>query len=173
MKIPDFPHFTEVDISLMSEVKRFLKGGCLEASEYTFTNIFAFRSAYNFRLSVLEKNLIIISKEKPVSMFCPVGRNGVEEVMYEVFDYMRSYSDHPVMERAPEGFVNEYINNSSRFVADADRDNFDYVYYVRELIELKGRKFHDKKNKVNKFRNTYNYEYLSLTPDIVQKYLEF
>jgi hypothetical protein len=93
--------------------------------------------------------------------------------MYEVFDYMRSYSDHPLMERVPEGFVNEYINNSSRFVADADRDNFDYIYNVKELIELKGRRFHDKKNKVNKFRNTYNYEYLSLTPDIVQECLEF
>jgi hypothetical protein len=173
MKIPDFPRFTEIDMSLMSDVKCFLKVGCLDASEYTFTNIFAFRSAYDFRLSVLEKNLIIISKEKPVSMFCPVGRNGVEEVMYEVFDYMRSYSDHPVMERVPEGFVNEYINNSSRFVADADRDNFDYIYNVKELIELKGRRFHDKKNKVNKFRNTYNYEYLSLTPDIVQECLEF
>jgi flagellar assembly factor FliW len=82
MKIPDFPRFTEIDMSLMSDVKRFLKVGCLDASEYTFTNIFAFRSAYDFRLSVLEKNLIIISKEKPVSMFCPVGRNGVSCTKY-------------------------------------------------------------------------------------------
>lgn len=173
MKLPEFPHFTEVDMSLMNDVQHFLKESCLEPSEYTFTNIFAFRSAYDFKLSVLEKNLIIISKEKPVSMFCPVGMTGGEDVLYEVFDYLRSYSDNPVMERVPEDFVNKYINNSGRFVADADRDNFDYIYYVKELIELKGRRFHDKRNKVNKFRNTYNYEYLSLTPDIVHECLEF
>lgn len=38
-----------------------------------------------------------------------------------------------------------------KFIVRADRDSFDYVYDIRELAELKGRKFQKKRNHVNRF----------------------
>jgi hypothetical protein len=54
-----------------------------------------------------------------------------------------------------------------------DRDNFDYLYNAQELIELKGRKYHDKKNHVNRFRADHEYEYFALTPDRIEECIEF
>ena len=54
MELPEFPDFQEVDISLKPVVQDFLRRFPLEASEYTFTNIFAFRKAYEFELSQLK-----------------------------------------------------------------------------------------------------------------------
>ncbi len=48
-----------------------------------------------------------------------------------------------------------------------DRNNFDYVYNAEDLATLAGRKYHAKKNHVNKFKNTYqDYRYLPLTSEL-------
>ncbi len=49
------------------------------------------------------------------------------------------------------------------FAYEPKRDRFDYVYSVEELIELKGRKFHGKKNHLYRFLETNRFEYESIT----------
>lgn len=49
-----------------------------------------------------------------------------------------------------------------------DRDNFDYVYTSEDLINLRGRKFHGKKNHLNNFHKNYpNAQYVSITNEII------
>jgi hypothetical protein len=52
------------------------------------------------------------------------------------------------------------------FVAQLDRDQSDYVYLSRDLIELAGRDLHAKKNHVNRFKRTYRHEYRRLSADL-------
>lgn len=54
-----------------------------------------------------------------------------------------------------------------------DRPNFDYVYSTQELIELKGRDYHSKKNHLNFFLNNYKYEYVELTEDMAGEAMRF
>ena len=42
-----------------------------------------------------------------------------------------------------------------RFCFHCDQANSDYVYDINDLADLKGRKYHSKKNHVNRFRETY------------------
>jgi hypothetical protein len=172
MTIPEFPEFREVDLSLKPVVRDLLRSYPLEASEYTFTNIFAFRLAYEFQLSRLRGNLIIKRNKEPVSFFSPVGNSHIGETIKELFGYLKNISDDAYIERVPESFVKEYLA-SRDFIVHEDRDNFDYLYNVQELIELKGRKFHDKKNRVNRFRADYEYEYFTLTPERIEECIEF
>ena len=173
MTVPEFPEFREVDISLKPAVQDLRRRFPLEASEYTFTNIFAFRLGYEFQLSRLRDNLIIKRNKEPVSFFSPVGNSHIRETMKELFGYLRNISDDACIERVPESFVKEFLAHDPDFIVQEDRDNFDYVYTVQELIELKGRKFHDKKNRVNRFRADYQYEYLPLNPGRIDECIEF
>ena len=52
------------------------------------------------------------------------------------------------------------------------REHWDYVYSVPELVELRGNRFHKKKNLLSQFLRTYDYEYKPLTPDCVEETLE-
>jgi hypothetical protein len=52
------------------------------------------------------------------------------------------------------------------------REHWDYVYAVPELVELRGNRFHKKKNLLSQFLRTYDYEYKPLTPDCVEETLE-
>lgn len=55
----------------------------------------------------------------------------------------------------------------------ADRDNYDYLYDRMQLIELKGRAFHKKKNHMNYFMKNYQYEYKEMTSDMADDAMRF
>ena len=173
MELPLFPEFKEIGLNFRDVIQEHLRSNPLEASEYTFTNLFAFRDLYNFKIASLKHNLIILKNAEPRSMFCPVGNSHMDTVLDELSGYLIDERDTCFMERVPESFVNSYLTNNDRYRAGEERAHFDYVYDIKELAELKGRKFHDKKNKVNKFRNSYTYEYASITPDLIAECLEF
>lgn len=154
-------------------IKDFLSRYPLEASEYTFTNLFAFSLAYNFMFSTLHDNLIILKDTAPVSAFCPAGNSDISNTLDEIFGHLKKRTEQPYLERVPESFVRSYLLDDENYFTEEDRDNFDYVYNVKDLIALKGNKYHDKKNKVNKFRSLYRYEYLTLTPELIGKCLAY
>lgn len=54
-----------------------------------------------------------------------------------------------------------------------DRPNYDYIYLTQDLIDLKGRAFHGKKNHLNYFKKTYDYEYVELTSDMADECMQF
>ncbi|MGI6721394.1 MAG: DUF2156 domain-containing protein [Anaerovoracaceae bacterium] len=54
-----------------------------------------------------------------------------------------------------------------------DRPNYDYVYRTQDLIELKGRAYHGKKNHLNYFKKNYNYEYIKLTSAMADEVMTF
>jgi hypothetical protein len=54
-----------------------------------------------------------------------------------------------------------------------DRPNYDYIYLTEDLIELKGRAYHGKKNHLNYFKKTYEYEYVKLTSDMADDAMRF
>jgi hypothetical protein len=56
---------------------------------------------------------------------------------------------------------------------EADRPNFDYVYDTKDLIELRGRDFHGKRNHLNYFLNHYDYEYSRMTPEMAPEAMQF
>lgn len=51
------------------------------------------------------------------------------------------------------------------------REHWDYLYSVPELIELKGNRFHKKKNLFNQFVKKYDYQYVELGPECIEKAL--
>ncbi len=173
MQINTFPEFSDIELSHQRQVSDLIKEHPLEASEYTFTNIFAFRETYQFKVSLLDDALIILNDVQPASLFCPVGHIKNINMLHTLFDWLKNQGDDAYMDRVPESFVNAYIKDNRDFIIEEARDHFDYLYTITELAELKGRKYHDKRNKVNKFRSLYNYEYLSLTPDVIDECLDF
>lgn len=54
-----------------------------------------------------------------------------------------------------------------------DRPNYDYIYLTQDLIDLKGKSFHSKKNHLNYFKKTYEYEYVEMTSDMADEAMSF
>jgi len=77
-----------------------------------------------------------------------------------------------------KGVVPDVVERITKLCPDCyhiepDRDNFEYVYLTQDLINLSGKKFRQKKNNLNHFRNHYmNYEYVPITEDLFEACLE-
>jgi len=54
-----------------------------------------------------------------------------------------------------------------------DRPNYDYIYLTQDLIDLKGKAYHGKKNHLNYFKKTYEYEYVEMTSDMADDAMRF
>ena len=79
------------------------------------------------------------------------------------FQWLREESGekNPRIERADQRLVEE-IEGSGEFFIEPTREQFDYVYRSQDLIHLAGRKYHSKRNHINKFLESYSFTYSAL-----------
>ena len=73
------------------------------------------------------------------------------------------------------GLTESQIAKLTDFEVATKESDYDYIYSVKELIELSGKKFHSKLNFLNRFTSKYNYyfrEYRANDYDIVVKLCE-
>jgi len=113
-------------------------------SEFTFANIYLFRRTHNYRISQLESGLFIITgrdNENPFFML-PFGLPD-ENIITELFNNYHTM-------KAATAQQAEKLATLGYSVCE-DRDNFDYLYSLEDLVNLTGRKFHKKKNMLNIF----------------------
>jgi len=66
----------------------------------------------------------------------------------------------------------ERLSAAGGYILEEDPANWDYVYLASDLINLPGRKYHKKKNHINRFVSRYSYQYRPLTPDLIDGCIE-
>lgn len=112
-------------------------------------------------------------------MFPPLTADGEynKDALRETIYKSREYFDkkgHPFSLRLVPFHVMEIIKEAvpeMHFIDD--RPNYDYIYLTQDLIDLKGKAFHGKKNHLNYFKKTYEYEYVDLTSDMADDAMKF
>ena len=167
--IPTFPEFRPVRLEDRQALEATFRVMEPEVSELNFTNLFMFRHVHDYRLSSLDGNIVILAKsyiDEPYFM-PPIGENDIPGTIRTMMDFLRERGDRPVIDLAWKGFIERYIAGDSGYYYVLDDDNSDYLYEAEELKGLTGRKFHDKKNLLNRFLRKYEHEYLRLTADLV------
>jgi len=155
-----------------------------EISEFSFTNLFVWSEYYNFLFLEYKGHLLIYSHEYlkkwkrslsgrdgTIFFLPPIGPNPVKIIM-EIFKDLKNVEFH----RVPEPLITN-IREASDFEAFnieilEDRNNWDYVYQKKALINLPGNKFRQKRRWLNKFLEQYNYEFHVLTEGLVEKTLQ-
>jgi len=126
------------------------------ASEYTFTNFYIWRLADRTELTLINGNIcpLAYAPDRKRYFMMPMGSNKMEDTLKKCLETTEKVI------RLPESFIKEHIKESASFTVAEDRDNFDYVYLSKDLIDLKGRKYDGKRNHLNAFlkANSFIYE---------------
>ncbi|MFH0802868.1 MAG: phosphatidylglycerol lysyltransferase domain-containing protein [bacterium] len=140
----------------------------------TFTNLFGWRKVCGYRLSRFQGGLLLLKQSNGIDTFLPPqGVSNPLEAVEACFGFLRAGKKTPVLERVGEDLLLQAPVIRERFEVLEDQDNDDYVYEVQQLVDLKGKKFHDKRNRLNQFRKNYAYRYLPLTQELVEACLTF
>lgn len=120
-------------------------------SDFNFTNLWIWRFAREISFAYIEECLLIrtIYPNQEPYYFFPLGENYAKAlVSLLAFAPNARFKSLSLMQAQ---YLKEHFNLS----ASSNRDRFDYVYSIPELIALNGRKYHKKKNHLNKFLQIY------------------
>ena len=143
--------------------------GCPEAtSDYAFANLYGWTGGYGLEWA-FDDPLVWIRQTRPETCWwAPIGQ--WESVDWGKVDFPDGANRFI---RVPQRLKEIWKKRLPREVkAREDRDHYDYVYLVRDLVELRGNRFHKKKNLLNQFKKKYDYEFVPMDVDCVEEVLE-
>jgi hypothetical protein len=137
------------------------------ASDYSFMNIWAWADDYGLQWA-WEEDLVWIKQSHPEKLFwAPVG-------CWNSIDWPNRCSGHAdsrtVFIRVPQKLVDIWhpaLGDQIR--VEDERGHWDYLYRVEDLIELKGNRYHKKKNLLNQFVKKYDFTYMPFGPELIEQ----
>ncbi len=137
------------------------------SSDYSFVNLIAWAEEYGLTWG-FEEDLVWIRQQYPEpGLWAPIGN-------WKQIDWQERFQKIPEklpFVRIPEKLAEEWQGLLGVFNVTEAREHWDYLYLVDELVELKGNRFHNKKNLFNQFESKYNYEYVPLDKALIEQAL--
>ncbi|GAB7027730.1 DUF2156 domain-containing protein [Geotalea toluenoxydans] len=140
LALPHKPLLDEVFIRLQPKV-----------SELTFANLYLFRAAHGYRLTMVGDALVVLGKGYDGgNYFLPPVAGAAGEASNRLF------AEGLPLYGADEAFARQHLQRDDLEVTE-DRDNFDYLYLRSDLAELPGNRYHKKKNRINYFAGRHRF----------------
>lgn len=150
------------------KITEYLNKTSHRACDYSAANIILWSDVYHTEITFECDMLIIKSISDGKAYFSyPMGDGDVEAA----FEWIKEYCSENKIEfqlQLIEPDMFEIIEKlyPGEYKISYSRDSADYVYNIQDLANLSGKKYHGKKNHVNKFLKTYeNWEYETITDE--------
>ena len=157
-------NWKKLTINSRAEIQEFLKNR-FETSDMNFTNLFLWSFSENIRYSISDDVLYVKGfYEGNEYYFSPVSKVDDKEKIIKAIEKIKENNGKIVF--IPESYE-EFLKDI--YPIKEERDSFDYIYLQEDLAELKGRKFSSKKNKINKFKKTYNFTYEKISKENIEE----
>ena len=159
--MPDIHPLTMTDRSFISG---YLRRYPPEISEHTFTNLFIWQTYRPMLFSEIDNSLVFLVKaaleqDKYIIFGPPVGPIEIPDVLSAFKDKITGAVRIP--DKAADNL------SVSSFMVSADRDNADYVYRVKNLADLTGRRYTKKRNHIKQCLSRHACEYVPMTPELI------
>ena len=167
---PQFPDFKVLELKDQEFLHQVFWQYQPQASEWTFNNQYIWWSFYKFKWSMYQDWLLMLCEpfDDHMHLLQPLGPTGRKQVVLDSLDWLKTEMGvkTPFINKADQRLIDE-LKNEPEFQIEELRDHFDYVYRAEDLIHLKGRKYHKKRNHLNRFSKQYQFEYRPMTQEII------
>lgn len=179
----DFNNLTEQDIKLLNS---YFDGYEYESSTHTFLANYIWRDTHDLTWQVIGDYLCIAGMgtmetgDKQYFMSFPLTNSGsydaqkVRETIAAGKGIFEAKGEKFELSLIPDSLVpvlKEAFGDGVE--VEHTRDDDDYIYLKEDLISLKGRKLHNKKNHLNYFLRNNEFVYEEITPQIAGEVMEY
>ena len=147
--------------------------------DLAFSNICSWRFLYDTEFTIVDGLLLVrflIKEKQHLAYMPPMGNHEYFSEAIHLMEEDANSLGHPFRMMGVTPTIKERLETlfPDEFEYRSNRNYFDYIYLREELATLKGKKFQQKRNHVNKFKKNYpNYEYIPLTADRAEECLSF
>lgn len=158
-------NFEPIDLNRQDEYQKRLAQCSQISSDYSFINIWGWGDEYGLQWA-WHDSLVCIKQTLPTEMlWAPVGDwNSTDwEPLLNT-----AKENCPRLIRVPESLIEIWKKNTDIPIEVSEsRGHWDYLYDRQQLVDLKGNRYHKKKNLLNQFKKKYEFTYLPFGPDMV------
>lgn len=164
--------FREPELSDRKWADELLAGSGFRGCIYTFGNNYVWRKVYNIQICRYKDFYMLRNSDHTDGQprfFFPAGMGDLHDAIAVLREYCSGLGV-PLMMTANKQSTEWLVANYPEVRAEGDRDGFDYVYNSADLAELKGKKYHSKRNHLNRFyENDWSFEPITAAniPDCV------
>ncbi|MGI6188103.1 MAG: DUF2156 domain-containing protein [Clostridiales bacterium] len=166
--------FKEIELSDRPVIEHYLSMRYYDNSEFCFSNLFIWRYGFNLKFSVIDDYLCIVGRlgESFYFIFPPLGRDdgNLDRAFIKVIEYYKAQG-YPIIIKCVTEPMRMLIEQAMPgfFRYERDPNNDDYVYSTYDLINLEGKKYHQKRNHINRFLKNYEYTYESIDDSNIEE----
>lgn len=152
-------------------INYYLSYGNTRSCEMTFANTYLWSRHYDTGFTIVEDMLVFGNMTGNVSFTVPVGPGELKKALDVLMAYCEEkdvpFQLHNVTKEDFDRLEEMY---PGMFDIAYERDYADYVYETEKLAKLSGKKYHSKKNHINKFKALYpNWSYEPITKDNIEE----
>ena len=177
-------NFDNISKEKRALIDEYFRGYDYRGAGFTFLSHYAWRHTYCISWEIVEGYLCISAGrcdagDRKAVMAMPLTRNGEydsEKLKKCISICRKKFEEHhvPFAIGTVPGHMVEILEKAcpGEFEFTRERDLDEYVYLKEKLITLSGRALHKKKNHLNFFLRTYEYEAKPLTKDMEKDLLD-
>ncbi|GHT45339.1 hypothetical protein FACS189440_01150 [Bacteroidia bacterium] len=164
-------HFAPVTIADKETIQAFFDKSTFRNCDFSFSNIFSWEHYYNTTFVVHDDQFIYIrfqvEGDVPGYLF-PLGEGDLKTAMERLMEDAEARNDEfRLYAITPEMFDLIEKAMPGQFAYEKERAWYEYIYSSQDLIHLIGKKYQPKRNHINKFKRSYQWEYLPITREII------
>lgn len=155
-------------------IEKYIDISKLDSYEYLFSSLYMWRNLNNIKYAVLDDVLIIEKNEEGKGTFYAqlfgYNKENLTNIIDELIKRNIEFTDRDYL----FGDIgDEFVDDLKKYTdfnieVIEDIDDSEYIYNTQDLIELKGKKYHSKKNHVNSFLKTYTYDIKTINNENVK-----
>ncbi len=171
--------FKSLTLEDKSIINQYFREAQPRTSESTFTNLFIWRDCYEVQWAIVEGLLVIKPGQYDETWILqPYGdyKNCDLRAAFSQLDAYFSAQGLPLVMRAVTEEFAAWLEAEypGMFYLEDERDLADYLYLGEDLRELKGRKYHSKRNHLSNFRKNHpDYVYEPITADMLDEVWQY
>ncbi len=143
-----------------------------KSADYTFANLWCWKDKYRYEMAFADDLCWLRHYENGRPVYNPpIGRwqrTDWEQILRRHFPRGFSFTRVPGMLACIlSGFFEDSV------CLKEERDHFEYIYSIPELIALNGYRFRNKRKLSNQFKQYYNYIYKNVSAELIPDIKEF
>lgn len=163
--------FKKPELGDREMINRYFRMNRNRSCEYTFANLYLWSRHYKVQYTIVDDMLVFQYTENKYFTFPQGDRTKLKRVLDDLREWCkeRNLEFHLTNVNAEQFALLEEVY-PGEFTVEYYRDSADYVYETEKLIALSGKKYHGKKNHINKFMKLYpDWTYEKITADNVEE----
>lgn len=161
--------FRRVELSDREQIAALHHASPDRGCEYTFGNIFIWRDVYDTKVAFTDDGLCVVRFDKVVEAYLfPFGTGAGVKAAIDNMLADSAALGRKFMIIAASADDRDALNAlyPGKFSEHTSRDFAEYVYNSEDLIELRGKKYHGKRNHISRFTQDYpDYAFTEITPE--------